>query len=74
MKPDQAESLRKKMRERQMIKPELYVKKAKTLAVISGKGGVGKSNLTLNMAVALQEKGKKHSSLILTSEWATLMC
>lgn len=59
MKPDQAESLRRKMRERQMIKPELYEKKAKTLAVISGKGGVGKSNLTLNMAVALQEKGKK---------------
>jgi Mrp family chromosome partitioning ATPase len=51
----------------QMIKPELYEKKAKTLAVISGKGGVGKSNLTLNMAVALQEKGKK--ALIIDLEY-----
>lgn len=58
MKPDQAESLRRKMKQRQLIKPELYEKKAKTLAVISGKGGVGKSNITLNMALALQEKGK----------------
>lgn len=37
----------------------VYSQKAKTLAVISGKGGVGKSNITLNMALALQDKGKK---------------
>ncbi|MBN8434610.1 MinD/ParA family protein [Priestia flexa] len=30
---------------------------AKTLAVISGKGGVGKSNFSLNFSLSLQEKG-----------------
>lgn len=32
--------------------------KAKTLAVMSGKGGVGKSNISLNTALAFLEKGK----------------
>lgn len=32
--------------------------KAKTLAVMSGKGGVGKSNVSLNTALAILEKGK----------------
>lgn len=32
---------------------------AKTIAVISGKGGVGKSNVVLNMALELQELGRK---------------
>lgn len=32
---------------------------AKTLAVISGKGGVGKSNFSLNFAISLAQKGKK---------------
>ncbi|MFN2746245.1 MinD/ParA family protein [Bacillus sp. z60-18] len=55
---DQAESLRKRMEERLFEPPAVYRKKAKTLAVISGKGGVGKSNLSLNTALALSEKGK----------------
>lgn len=50
---DQAASLRKKL--------ELYhsVQQAKTIAVVSGKGGVGKSNFALNFALELAEAGKK---------------
>ncbi|MGG4419660.1 flagellum location/number ATPase FlhG [Bacillus subtilis] len=56
---DQAATLRAKMEKRERVLPMVYSQKAKTLAVISGKGGVGKSNITLNMALALQDKGKK---------------
>ncbi|WP_345806351.1 flagellum location/number ATPase FlhG [Bacillus subtilis] len=56
---DQAATLRAKMEKRERVLPMVYLQKAKTLAVISGKGGVGKSNITLNMALALQDKGKK---------------
>lgn len=50
---DQAELLRKRV--------EGYQNEttAKTLAVISGKGGVGKSNFSLNFAISLAQKGKK---------------
>lgn len=58
MNMDQAESLRKRMELRLAEPPAVYQKKAKTLAVISGKGGVGKSNLSLNTALALSKKGK----------------
>jgi flagellar biosynthesis protein FlhG len=47
---DQAESLRRRLQ--QMDKPT-----AKTLAVISGKGGVGKSNFSLNFAITLSKQG-----------------
>ncbi|RFU71305.1 MinD/ParA family protein [Peribacillus saganii] len=53
---DQAESLRKKLQFQQNNKI------AKTIAVISGKGGVGKSNFTLNFSISLSKKG--HSVLI----------
>lgn len=34
-------------------------KEAKTIAIVSGKGGVGKSNTALNFSLELQKRGKK---------------
>ena len=49
---DQAETLRLKMLESQG-------KLSRSLAIVSGKGGVGKSNFSTNFAYALLSKGKK---------------
>ncbi|MFD1705900.1 MinD/ParA family protein [Siminovitchia sediminis] len=51
MKGDQAENLRHRMFSRHIRK------KARTLAVVSGKGGVGKSNISSNLAVILTKQG-----------------
>lgn len=61
MKPDQAEGLRKLVQQSQTITPvSLSLSgQAKTIAVMSGKGGVGKSNLTLNMALSIANTGKR---------------
>lgn len=53
MKHDQAEGLRRKLD--RWNNP----RQAKTLAVISGKGGVGKSNFALNFSLQLINNGKK---------------
>lgn len=50
---DQAEALRKKLAS---MNDDNH---PKTIAVISGKGGVGKSNLSLNFSIALSNYGKK---------------
>ncbi|WP_421384619.1 MinD/ParA family protein [Bacillus salacetis] len=49
---DQAQGLRLKILESQQ-------RSAKTIAVVSGKGGVGKSNFAVNFSLALQNKGRK---------------
>ncbi|USY54151.1 MinD/ParA family protein [Bacillus sp. 1780r2a1] len=54
---DQAAALRKRVAAVKHVSNERT--EAKTLAVISGKGGVGKSNFSLNFALALQEKGHR---------------
>ncbi|NBJ68385.1 MULTISPECIES: MinD/ParA family protein [Clostridia] len=52
MKIDQATGLRNKLRALQ------GQKQARTIAVVSGKGGVGKSNITLNFSLELGRQGK----------------
>ncbi|MBS8263479.1 MinD/ParA family protein [Mesobacillus boroniphilus] len=50
---DQAEKLRNR------LKMNTPANEAKTLAVVSGKGGVGKSNFSLNFSISLAKKGFK---------------
>lgn len=55
---DQARLLREQInKHRSVNKGNEIEKEAKTLAVVSGKGGVGKSNFSLNFALTLQQKG-----------------
>ena len=53
---DQAERLREKLQQKHANK------QTKSIAVISGKGGVGKSNIALNFTISLKKKG--HSVLL----------
>lgn len=53
---DQAESLRLQLKKRE------FSRDMRAIAVISGKGGVGKSNFALNFAISLSKKG--HSVLL----------
>ena len=53
---DQAEQLRKLM---QQTEPADKKPQARVITVTSGKGGVGKTNLSLNLAVQLVKQGKK---------------
>ncbi len=50
---DQAEQLRTCLRDKDVGRT------AKIMAIASGKGGVGKSNFTINFAIKLKEHGKK---------------
>ena len=54
---DQANQLRQKVMRR--IQPDSSVRNTKVIAVTSGKGGVGKSNVSLNFALSLVAHDKK---------------
>lgn len=54
---DQAQTLRDLVRTRPDLRPG--ARTTKIITVTSGKGGVGKSNFTLNFALTLQSKGYK---------------
>src|SRR5690625_6351664 len=49
---DQAQSLRQRLKRQ-------TGRHAKTIAITSGKGGVGKSNFAINFALELLERGKR---------------
>lgn len=62
---DQAENLRR------LVEPT-ETREAKVIAVVSGKGGVGKSNVSLNFAISLAQRGKKVAVLDLDIGMANL--
>jgi flagellar biosynthesis protein FlhG len=66
MMGDQAEELRKLMSQssaqemQHLITPvDTQTKKTRIITVTSGKGGVGKTNMSVNMAIAYARRGKK---------------
>ncbi|UCZ51708.1 MinD/ParA family protein [Bacillus shivajii] len=56
---DQAEALRSKLSLGENIHERKGQPETKVLGVVSGKGGVGKSNFVVNFALELQNRGKK---------------
>ena len=57
---DQAAQLRKMVKNKKEAQNKKKdSSKAKTIAIASGKGGVGKSNLAVNLGLALKKRGKK---------------
>jgi len=59
MMGDQAEKLREIVKARGSSASTADEKKTRIIAVASGKGGVGKTNMSINMAIAYSKLGKK---------------
>ncbi|WP_042223754.1 MinD/ParA family protein [Oceanobacillus manasiensis] len=57
MLEDQAANLRERLK--QQKSPPQKIKEAKTVSIISGKGGVGKSNVALNLSLELISQNKR---------------
>lgn len=70
---DQAQSLRQMASSLDKYRLPPRNRQAKIITITSGKGGVGKSNFTLNFALALQSLGRKYLCLMLISVWPILM-
>jgi flagellar biosynthesis protein FlhG len=56
---DQASNLRRLIKQKDKEQKTPIVHPARTIAVVSGKGGVGKTNLTINLALSLAKAGKR---------------
>lgn len=56
---DQAKMLREQVIQSKYKPPSTFKKEARAIAVVSGKGGVGKSNFSLNFSLNLQKRGYK---------------
>lgn len=67
MMMDQAENLRNIIRQQN----QNSITNARVIAVTSGKGGVGKSNLSVNLALEFTRMGKK--VIILDADFVWLM-
>lgn len=56
---DQANELRKMVINKNKIEKEINNHYIKIYSVVSGKGGVGKTNFTVNLAIKMQQMGKR---------------
>lgn len=56
---DQASNLREIVKEREVVNKEKTNLNARIITVTSGKGGVGKTSLTVNIAASIARQGKK---------------